>query len=148
LILLLLEEAMMELRDLQLSLPDAKALSAMLAPYGRGDSLESSPAEALAQLLSQARRVPAEALSIDRVAMGSTVTYVEEPAGARRTVTLAYPEEADFSAKRISVLSPIGRGLLGRKRGAIVDVELPGGRLLEIHIVHTVRDAEALLEAA
>lgn len=139
---------MMELRDLQLSLPDAKALSAMLATYRHGDSLESSPAEALAQLLSQARCVPAEALSVDRVAMGSTVTYVEEPAGTRRTVTLAYPRDADFAARTISVLSPIGRGLLGRKRGAIVDVELPGGDLLEIHIIHTVRDAEALLEAA
>jgi len=134
--------------DLHLSLTDAEAVSAMLAAHRGGQTLESDPAEALAQLMAQARRLPDEALSVDRVRMGSTVTYVEEPAGVRRTVTLAYPADADLAAKRISVLSPIGRSLLGRKRGDIVDVALPGGRLLEIHIVDTAPDTEALQKAA
>ena len=139
---------MTKLNDLHVSLTDAKALAAMLAAHRRGHSLESDPAQALAELLAQARRVPAEALSVDRVAMGSTVTYIEEPSGARRSVTLAYPADADLAAGRISVLSPIGRGLLGRKRGDIVDVALPGERLLEFHIADTSRDAEALRQAA
>jgi len=143
-----LEETIMKLHDLHLSVADVKALSAMLAAHRRGQTLEADPAEALAQLMAQARHLPAEALSADRVAMGSTVTYVEEPAGVRRTVTLAYPADADFASGTISVLSPVGRSLLGRKRGDIVDVVLPGRRLLEIHIVRTVRDADALLKAA
>jgi transcription elongation GreA/GreB family factor len=138
----------MKLHDLQLSMHDANALSALLATHRRAESLEADPAVALTELLAQAGRVPAEALSVDRVAMGSTVTYVEEPAGAQRTVTLAYPAEADLAAKKISVLSPIGRSLLGRKRGDIVDVLLPGGRLVEIHIVRTVRAGDDLLKAA
>jgi len=138
---------MMKPHDLHLSLTDVKTLAVMLAAH-RGHSLESEPAEALGQLIAQARHLPDEALSVDRVAMGSAVTYVEEPAGVRRTVTLAYPADADFATKSISVLSPIGRSLLGRKRGDIVDVALPGGRLLEIHIAHTVRDREDLLKAA
>jgi transcription elongation GreA/GreB family factor len=132
-----LEETMMKLNDLHVSLTDAKELAAMLGAHRRAGSLESDPAEALAELLAQARRVPAEGLSTDRVAMGSTVTYVEEPAGARRTVTLAYPGDADLASSKISVFSPIGRALLGRKRGDIVDVALPAGRLLEIHIAET-----------
>ena len=79
--------------------------------------------------------------------MGSTVTYVEEPSGMRRTVTITYPADADLALRKISVLSPIGRSLLGRRRGDIVDVALPGGRLLEIHIADTAR-RKALREAA
>ena len=130
---------MMKLHDLHVSLTDAKALAAMLGAHRRADSLDSDPFHALAELLAQARRVPAAALADDRVAMGSTVTYVEEPSGVRRTVTLAYPADADFAAKKISVLSPIGRALLGRRRGDIVDVALPGDRLLEIHIADIER---------
>lgn len=133
---------MMKLHDLHLTLTDAKALAAMLGAHRRAGSLESDPAEALAELLAQARRVPADALSADRVAMGSTVTYIEEPSGMRRTVTLAYPGDADLASRKISVFSPIGRALLGRKRGDIVDVALPGGRLLEIHIAETHFDKE------
>ena len=138
---------MMKLHDLVLSRTDAEDLAAMLAAHRRGQSAEADPAEALAELLAQARRVSAEALSEDRVAMGSTVTYVEEPSGRRRTVTITYPADADLALRKISVLSPVGRSLLGRRRGDIVDVELPGGRLLEIHIADTAR-RKALQEAA
>ena len=101
----------------------------------------------LAGALAQARRVSTEALSEDRVAMGSTVTYVEEPAGTRRTVMVTYPADADLALRKISVLSPIGRSLLGRRRGDIVDVALPGDRLLEIHIADTAH-RKLLQEAA
>ena len=79
--------------------------------------------------------------------MGSTVTYVEEPSGRRRTVTITYPADADLALRKISVLSPIGRSLLGRRRGDIIDVALPGDRLLEIHIADAAR-RKALQEAA
>jgi regulator of nucleoside diphosphate kinase len=131
------ENAMMKLHDLVLSRTDADRLAAMLAAHRRGHSPEADPAEALVELLAQARRVSDEALSEDRVAMGSTVAYVEEPSGMRRTVTIAYPADADVALRKISVLSPVGRSLLGRRRGDIVDVALPGGRLLEIHIADT-----------
>ena len=35
--------------------------------------------------------------------------------------------EADLAAKKISSTSPIGRGLLGRKKGDIVDIDIPNG---------------------
>lgn len=139
---------MKHMHDLVLSFADAHALSAMLDDHRRGHSAESDPAEALAAILAQARRVPAEQLPGERIAMGSTVTYVEEPSGVRRTVSLGYPAEADYAVKRISVLSPVARALLGRKRGDTVDVLLPGRKLLEIRIVAVTQEREALPAAA
>jgi regulator of nucleoside diphosphate kinase len=143
-----METATMLLHELLLSLTDAEALSAMLDGHRRGASPESDPAEALAELLSQARRVPDGHLPDDRVAMGSTVTYVDESSGARRTVSLAYPADADLALGRISVLSPIGRALIGRKRGDIVDAMLPGGRIMAIRVLATQPLRQALREAA
>jgi transcription elongation GreA/GreB family factor len=119
----------------------------MLEAHRLGHASEAGPAEALADLLAQARRLPDEEFPADRVAMGSTVTYAEEPSGVRRTVTLAYPADADLRLARISVLSPIGRALIGRERGMSVDAVLPGGRLLEIRVIG-VDDHEPLRKAA
>lgn len=138
---------MMTLHDVSLSHTDAEALARMLEAHRRGHPAESDPAAALADLLAQARRVADEKLPVDRIAMGSTVTYVEEPSGVRRTVTLAYPADADLRLGKISVLSPIGRALIGRKRGETVDAVLPGRRLLEIRVVDT-EDREPLRKAA
>lgn len=138
---------MMKLHDLVLSRTDADGLAAMLAAHRRGHSSEADAAEALVELLAQARRVSDAALSEDRVAMGSTVTYLEEPSGTRRTVTITYPTDTDLALRKISVLSPIGRSLLGRRRGDIVDVALPGRRLLEIHVTDTTH-RKVLQEAA
>ncbi len=138
---------MMTLHEVALSRTDAEALGRMLDARRRGLS-ESDPAEALAELLSHASRVPDGELPVDRIAMGSTVTYVEEPSGLRRTVTLAYPAEADLRLGKISVLSPIGRALIGRKRGETVDAALPGDRWLEIRVVATEPGREPLRKAA
>lgn len=134
--------------ELFVSARDGEALAAMLGAHRRAHPFEPDPADELADLLMEARLVPAERLPADRVAMNSTVTYVEEPAGVRRTVTLAYPAEADPSQGRISVLSPIGLALIGRRRGDALDAVLPGRRLLEIRILDTQRHREALRPAA
>lgn len=139
---------MIKMHDLMISLSDAEALAAMLDSHRLRDSPEADPIEALGELLSQARRVPDAHLPGDRVAMGSTVQYVDELSGARRTVSLAYPPEADVASGRISVLSPIGRALIGRKRDDIVDVVLPGGRIVAIRILATAALSPALREAA
>ena len=47
------------------------------------------------------------------VAMGSRVTFHDDATDQTRTITLVYPEEADVSQNRISVLTPIGAALIG-----------------------------------
>jgi regulator of nucleoside diphosphate kinase len=50
------------------------------------------------------------------VRMGSTVGYRTDTGGAR-TITLVFPRDADVSARKISVLTPIGTALLGLSAG-------------------------------
>lgn len=120
--------------DLVISARDAEALAAMLGAHRRANPFEADASDALAELLLEARLVPAR-LAADRVAMDSTVIYAEAPSGARRTVTLAYPGEADAAKGRISVLSPVGLALLGRRRGAEAAPVLPSGRRLSLRIL-------------
>jgi len=86
--------------------------------------------------------VPDEALPADRVAMNSRVTYEELPRGARRSVTLVYPIDADAGEGRISVLSPIGLSLLGRAPGSVVEPPMPDGRPMRIRILALERRAQ------
>jgi regulator of nucleoside diphosphate kinase len=132
--------------ELLVSFPDAAALGLMLGERRRNHALEAAAAEALADLLMEARLVPDGALPVDRVAMNSRVTYEELPARTRRSVTLAYPMDADAAEGRISVLSPVGLSLLGRAPGAVVEVPMPDARRLRIRIVSIER--AALKEAA
>lgn len=137
---------MINYRDLLVSTADAVALGLMLGERRRSHALEAAAAEALADLLSAAHVVPDEALPRDRAAMGSQVTYEQLPEGARRTVTLVFPVDADAGNGRVSVLSPIGLALLGRARGAVVEPQLPDGRQLRIRVLALER--EPLKEAA
>lgn len=51
------------------------------------------------------------------VAMNSRIDFIDEGTGARRTVQLVYPREADIAAGRFSILTPIGAGLIGVRAG-------------------------------
>jgi transcription elongation factor GreA len=50
---------------------------------------------------------------------------------------LVSPEEADFQAGKISVTSPVGKGLLGAKKGDKVNIKVPAG-LLELEILELI----------
>lgn len=59
----------------------------------------------------------AEDLPTHVVAMNSYVTFVDEGNGSRREVQLVYPQHADIEAGRVSILTPIGAGLIGLAKG-------------------------------
>jgi len=52
--------------------------------------------------------------------------------------TLVAENEADIKVRKISIDSPIGKGLLGKKVGNIVDIQTPGG-LLQFEIIDITR---------
>jgi len=130
--------------ELILSATEAQVLALMLGERRRASPLETAAADTLADLLVEARLVPDEELPADRVAMNSRVSYEEEPGGERRSVVLVHPIESDAAAGRISVLSPVGLALLGRRPGARVAAELPGDRRLALRILDTRRAPERL----
>ena len=57
------------------------------------------------------------------------VTIKNTANGMEMTYAIVSESEADLSAKKISSTSPIGKGLLGKAIGEIVDIEVPNGRI-------------------
>ena len=78
--------------------------------------------------LERARVIADTRLREDVVRMGSRVRYATE-AGEVREVTLVYPGEADISAGRISILTPIGAALIGLSSGQSMDWRARDGRV-------------------
>jgi transcription elongation factor GreB len=69
---------------------------------------------------------PAEKRTSERAFFGAWVT-VEDEDGARTTYQLVGPDEYDAGAGRISIVSPLGKALLGRKVDDTVTVRRPKG---------------------
>lgn len=63
--------------------------------------------------------------STDEVAVGSTITV--SVAGKEREYTIVGAQEADPMARKISNESPLGSAFLGKRKGDVVDVEIPSG---------------------
>jgi regulator of nucleoside diphosphate kinase len=120
--------------DIILDADDAVALRELLARTAHSADAEEA-LEALTTKLLDATIVEPHALPPGTVRLRSTVTYEELPAGTRRNVTLVNPPHADAASGRISILSPVGRALLGQKRGRATDVTLPGGRQVTLRVL-------------
>lgn len=69
------------------------------------------------------------------VTMGSDVTFLDAKSGAERTVRLVYPGDADISAGRISILTPIGAGLIGLSVGQSINWPDRGGAEHKLTII-------------
>lgn len=79
----------------------------------------------------------------DRAGLGSTVTVLDVDKDAEAIYYLVTSEEADLANGKISTSSPIGKGLLGKKVGDSVKIQIPSGaREMEILKVKTIHDAE------
>src|SRR5262245_34099663 len=73
----------------------------------------------LRDLLEIADVVPAAAVAADVVTMNSKIVCRGGPLGDKeRTLTLVYPDRADSSEGRISILSPLGLALYGVRAGS------------------------------
>ncbi|MCS7050058.1 MAG: transcription elongation factor GreA [Thermomicrobium sp.] len=64
----------------------------------------------------------------DEVRLGSRVTVVDDE-GVTETWIIVSPEEANAAQGRISIESPVGAALLGRRAGTTVTVRAPGGEM-------------------
>jgi len=98
-------------------------------------------AEELAGELDRAGVVADGEIAPDVVRMNSIVEYRTE-AGARRTVTLVFPGEADIAEGKVSILTPIGTALLGLSPGQSIDWLARDGRTHRLTIL-SVRQGPA-----
>jgi transcription elongation factor GreA len=79
-------------------------------------------------LLRNAKVIDNHDVRSDVVTIGSTVRLVDD-AGEELTYTIVGSAEADPAHDRISNESPVGRALLGRRKGETVTVEVPAGTI-------------------
>ena len=78
------------------------------------------------------------------VAYGSKVTVEDLEEGEEIVYNLVFPEETDVAQGRISLGSPLGRGLLNRKVGDEIEVQAPKGkRRYAIVDLVTIHDADS-----
>jgi len=75
----------------------------------------------------------------DKVYLFSRVTVKDLKDGEKIVYTIAPPDEVDIDNDVISVKSPIGQGLLGKKVGDTAEITVPAG-LLKYEIVDITRD--------
>ncbi len=128
----------MENREIVLSFDDAVVLDGLVRRPRRGSPPDEA-VEELAVALEIARVISSDRLPTSVIALGAEVEYHERPDGPTRRVVLAHPANADASRGRISVLSPVGRALLGRRTGDVAGLDLPSGARREIEILRVER---------
>ncbi len=75
--------------------------------------------------LDRAKVVEPKRIPKDIITMNSKVQLLLN--GKEKEITLVYPEDADTSAAKLSVFSPIGTAILGYREGDTIEWEVPSG---------------------
>jgi Transcription elongation factor len=83
----------------------------------------------LQKILEHSRVIDPDALPKDRVCLLSRVVFTNLATNARMTFEIVSPHEMDLEAGKISLKSPIGAALMGKKVGDIAEAQVPSGTL-------------------
>ncbi len=84
------------------------------------ESRNPKVAEMLYEELGRAILHSAENMPDNIVTMNCKVEFVDETSGLRRTVKLVYPKDADIENDHLSILTPMGAGLIGMVAGETI----------------------------
>ena len=140
------EEGLNKLKDELNHLKDIerpKASNAIAEARDKGDLSENAEYDAakeaqgmlemkiskLEAILSNARLIDESQLDLSKVLVLSKVTIKNLGNQMQLKYTLVAESEADLKSGKISVSSPIGKGLLGKKVGEIAEVVVPSGTI-------------------
>ncbi len=93
----------------------------------------------LQRILEHARVIDTNHLPKDRVCLLSRVEFTNLSTQTRMTFQIVSPNEMDLEAGKISLKSPIGAALMGKKVGEIAEAQVPSG-LLRLRIEHITLD--------
>jgi transcription elongation factor GreA len=77
--------------------------------------------------LARAEVIDVSKLSGDTIKFGATVTLIDEDTEKKAVWQIVGEPEADAKRGKISITSPLARALVGKKKGAQVEVVTPGG---------------------
>jgi transcription elongation factor GreA len=81
----------------------------------------------LEDTIARARVVDEDTVDDSKAYILSNVTVENLGNGSEQTFTLVSEQEADISENKISIKSPIGKGLLGKEEGDEVEIDVPAG---------------------
>ena len=100
------------------------------AEYHAAKESQSLNEGAIAELedkIARAEIIDVSKLSGDTIKFGATVTLVDEDTEKKHVWQIVGEPEADAKAGRISITSPLARALIGKAKGASVEVVTPSG---------------------
>ncbi|GEL10007.1 transcription elongation factor GreA [Flavobacterium glycines] len=83
----------------------------------------------LEELYANARLIDESQLDLSKVLVLSSVKIKNQANGMEMKYTLVAESEADLKTGKISVTSPIGKGLLGKSVGEVAEITVPNGKL-------------------
>lgn len=135
-----LREELNQLKDIE----RPKASQAIAEARDKGDLSENAEYDAakeaqgllemkiskMEETLSNARLIDESQLDTSKALVLSTVRLKNQANGMEVKYTLVAESEADLKAGKISVTSPIGKGLLGKSVGDVAEIKVPNGTLL------------------
>lgn len=111
------------------------------AEYDAAKEAQALNEKEIAQLegqLSRARIIEDENIPKDEVRIGATVQLLDLDTEEELAYTLVSEEEADYSHNKISLVSPVGKALLGHKENDVIAITVPAG-ILKYKIVKILR---------
>ena len=91
------------------------------------------------EVVSNARLIDESQLDVSKALVLSTVKIKNQSNGMEMTYTLVAESEADLKTGKISVTSPIGKGLLGKSVGDVAEINVPNG-VLKFDVLEITRD--------
>ena len=125
-----------------------RRLDALIAGHANHSVAERHYLEDLQRELERAWSVEPCDVPPDVVTMNSTVQLRDLDTGDTETFTLVFPEDADVTRQRISVLAPIGTAILGYRAGDVILWPVPKGRarLCVEQVIYQLERAGVLTE--
>jgi len=144
-----LKDELDQLRDVE----RPKASQAIAEARDKGDLSENAEYDAakeaqgmlemrisqMEELASNARIIDESQLDTSKILVHSRVKIKNQTNGMEMTYKLVAQNEADVKTGKISVDSPIGKGLLGLKVGEVAEIQVPNG-IMKFDIIEISRD--------
>lgn len=106
---------------------DMNRLFAMIELRRHQGGGEASSLHKLEEELARCDEVSSEEVASDVVTMNSRVLLSDMLTGNEIACTLVFPQDADASQHRVSVLAPLGTAILGYRVGDVIDWAMPSG---------------------
>ncbi|MFD0798982.1 transcription elongation factor GreA [Maribacter chungangensis] len=144
-----LKDELNQLRDIE----RPKASQAIAEARDKGDLSENAEYDAAKEaqgllemkiskmeaILANARLIDESQLDTSKVLVLSTVKLKNQGNGMEMKYTLVAESESDIKTGKISVSSPIGKGLLGKKVGEVAEIAVPNGTL-KLEVLEITRE--------